>query len=145
MRNCEDPATPGLLPGYPGYVVFANPAAAPPSPIITHAWHTDAAVLAFLCELSPSCVGFNSQGKLTTNATVLMPSQGVTFYARSGGQGQSARAEVEAEAGGEGARAPQPLQARAPTPRPPPPPPLSATQRAAAKRRAAEERAQRLR
>jgi hypothetical protein len=87
-RACADPAHPQLTPS-PGWAVYGNAKA--PRPIaIAHAWHTDVAALAFLCEATPGCMGFNSNGMLASNATSLAPAPGVTAFVKSGAPPQPA-------------------------------------------------------
>ena len=82
FRHCVDPLHPQLSSGFTGYIVYGNGNAADPQVIVPNAWHTDLSVLAFLCDLTPACQGFNSHGKLTTNATRLVPAAAVTFYSK---------------------------------------------------------------
>lgn len=118
LRDCVDPLHPQLT-GYEGWGVWGN--GSPGNSNIANAWHTDTAVLAYLCNLSPSCAGFNSFGLLVTNATTLAPSPGCTFYAKA----TTAPVLLTASA------APSPAATPAPTPRPLPAAPLSLSQRMA--------------
>jgi len=52
-----------------------------------NAWHTDPSVLSYLCNLTPACSGFNSAGKLTTNSTNLIPTQGSSVFVKIGATG----------------------------------------------------------
>ena len=77
LRLCSNPSNPSLS-GYPGgWAVYTNTAKGK-AQVITHAWHTDVAVLTYLCDLKPACAGFTSAGKLTTNATGGVATPGVT-------------------------------------------------------------------
>jgi hypothetical protein len=115
MRNCANPMNPGLTP-YAGWSVYGNAAASKPI-VIGHMWHTDVGVLAFFCETTPGCAGFNSNGKLTSNATVLAPAPGVAVYVKNGAP-QPIVLEREA-------RTAPPKSTPVPTPRPLPTPPPS--------------------
>ena len=137
MRDCTNPAAPGLSPGFPGWVVYSN-SAARQSAVILNAWHKDAGALAWLCELTPACTGFSSEGKLTTNSSTLAAAPGVTFYVRGGKGGGEEGAQ--GGMGGEGRGGSDLLV----SPRRLPPPPMSAGKRAAARKRAEAERAARL-
>ena len=81
LRRCADALTPSLTPGFSGYMVYAN--AADGGSIIGNMWLTDLPALAYLCDLTPACVGFTSKGLISGNATVLSPSPGVTYYSKN--------------------------------------------------------------
>jgi hypothetical protein len=85
LRQCSNPSNPSLS-GEAGWAVYTNTAKGK-AQVITHAWHTDVAVLTYLCDLTPACQGFTSAGKLTTNATVMVAAPGVTTYAKKGAGG----------------------------------------------------------
>lgn len=117
-RACTDPMHPQLTPN-PGWAVYGNAKARRPV-VIAHAWHTDVAALAFLCETTPGCMGFNSNGKLTSNATALAPAPGVTAFVKNGAP-QPAVVEAPAAAGEVGGvREEAPPAKKKPLPSPPP-------------------------
>lgn len=105
LRQCSNPSNPGLS-GEDGWSVYSNTAQGK-AQVITHAWHTDVAVLTYLCDLTPACQGFTSAGKLTTNATVVVAAPGVTTYAKKssgggvGGVAQVVRTAKNTPRGGE--------------------------------------------
>jgi hypothetical protein len=137
-RSCVDPLHP-VLSDYPGWTVYGN-ANAGKMPVITRAWHTDVAALAFLCDATPGCEGFNSNGKLTSNATTLQPAPGITFYVKGGAPPAVAEgAATVLEGGAEGAE----VQAAKPAKKKLPPPPKSAAKRAAELRKRAATMARR--
>jgi hypothetical protein len=113
------------LTDYPGWVVYGNENAAKGA-VIAHAWHTDVAVLAFLCDAAPGCVGFNSRGKLVSNATALAPAPGVTMFVKNGAP-QPSVVDRRAQAGQQ--KAQMPAEGKKPLP----PPPKSPARRAAAR------------
>lgn len=122
-RSCVDPMHPTLT-DYPGWVVYGNQNAAKGA-VIAHAWHTDVAALAFLCDAAPGCVGFNSRGKLVSNATALAPAPGVTMFVKNGAP-QPFVVDGRAQAG---EQAQKPAEGKKPLP----PPPKSPARRAAAR------------
>ena len=115
-RVCQNPANIQLSGGFPGWGVWAN-AAPGGSQVITESWHRNPEVLAYLCSLTPACQGFTSEGKLTTNATVLHASAGVTSWVKA-----AVRSVAVASAPGPGGaqeKAPQAQGSSRPLPSPP--------------------------
>ena len=125
LRACADPAHIDLVPGFPGWAVYANTAPGGGRQVLTRAWHAGqgegAGVLAYLCGLTPACQGFTSAGKLTANATVLVPAAGSTAWVRAGasvrvvegagaGAGAAAAAAAAAEEGAGQAQWGRPLR-----------------------------------
>jgi len=90
LRHCVNPLSPQLSPA-PGYRVYVNGAS--PGSLVATAWVTDPPALAYLCDLTPACRGFTSQGLLSGNSSVLTPAQGVTYYTKT-------KAEVHIDARG---------------------------------------------
>jgi hypothetical protein len=79
LRACVDPLHPQLT-SYPGYVVWGNGAA--PGVSLFDAWAQDAPTLAWLCDLTPACLGINSRGTLISNVTYMSPTQGSTLWVK---------------------------------------------------------------
>jgi hypothetical protein len=132
-RSCVDPRHPQLT-DFPGWEVYGNAAARAPI-VIANAWHTDVAALAFLCDATPGCMGFNTKGKLTSNATLLAPAPGVTVFVKNAAPvptvvGAAAAAGRAGEAGGEAPAAVLPAKRK-----PLPPPPKTPAKRAAERRK----------
>ena len=129
-RSCVDPMHPQLT-DFPGWEVYGNAAARAPI-VIANAWHTDVAALAFLCDATPACMGFNSKGKLTSNATLLAPAPGVTVYVKNAAPEPTVvgAAAAAGEAGGDAPAAVLPAKRK-----PLPPPPKTLAKRAAERRK----------
>ncbi len=109
----------GLSSGFPGWAVWANYNAGP-SQVLTNAWHTDPTVLAYLCSLTPACQGFTSMGKVSANATALVPAPGVVTWVRKGAkvalvEGGEAEMNPAAATAAPAAATPRPLPSRPPT------------------------------
>ena len=81
LRECEDPSNPQLSDGFPGWAVWGHAAA--PGTALFNAWHQDAPALAYLCGLTPTCLGFNSKGDLIRNVSNTNPSVNTTLYVRN--------------------------------------------------------------
>ena len=80
LRACIDPTHPGLTDYTVGWAVWGNAAA--PGTTLFNAWHTDTSALAYLCELTPACLGFNSVGDLISNVNSTSSAQGTTLWVR---------------------------------------------------------------
>lgn len=53
---------------------------------LIQAWTLDPSQLRFLCDLSPSCLGYSSSGFLTTDPDNTQPSPGTTLFVKSQAQ-----------------------------------------------------------
>ena len=69
---------------FTNYTVYDNTDVSGNDILIPHAWNTLVGQLAYLCNVNPGCVGFNSNGYLKRSVSTRTYSEGTTLYVKSG-------------------------------------------------------------
>ena len=69
---------------FTNYTVYDNTNVSGNNILIPHAWNTLVGQLAYLCNVNPGCVGFNSNGYLKRSVSTRTYSEGTALYVKRG-------------------------------------------------------------